>query len=119
MHLFRLLVLALIPQQQSQVIHAHQCGWMLVAQHCLTQYVHRREFDLRRVGYLVHKRSSVAAEQSVLYRNLLLSEMDELRYRKHLDCCSAWFPMLMHGAEGGKGISYDKATHGKVSEVFL
>jgi hypothetical protein len=27
--------------------------------------------------------------------------------------------MLMHGAEGGKGISYDKATHGKVSEVFF
>jgi hypothetical protein len=51
--------------------------------------------------------------------NLLPSEMDELRHRKHLDCCSAWFPMLMHGAEGGKGISYDKATHGKVSEVFF
>ena len=28
---------------------------MLVAQHCLTQHVHRREFDLRRVGYRVHK----------------------------------------------------------------
>ena len=34
-HLFRLLVLALIPRHVRQVVHALQCGWMLFAQHRL------------------------------------------------------------------------------------
>jgi hypothetical protein len=35
MHLFRLLVLALIPQHQHQVVHVYQCGWLL-STCCLT-----------------------------------------------------------------------------------
>jgi hypothetical protein len=37
MHLFRLLVLALIPQHSCQVVLARQCGRMLFTQHRLTQ----------------------------------------------------------------------------------
>src|SRR2546423_9963785 len=37
MHLFCLLVLALIAQHQRQVVHARQCGWMLFAQNRLIQ----------------------------------------------------------------------------------
>jgi hypothetical protein len=37
MHLFRPLVLALIPQHHRQVVHARQCGWVLFTQHRLPQ----------------------------------------------------------------------------------
>jgi hypothetical protein len=36
-HLFRLLVLALVPQYPRQVVHARQCVWMLLAQYRLPQ----------------------------------------------------------------------------------
>jgi hypothetical protein len=37
MHLFRLLVLALLAQHICQVIHTCQCVWMLFTQHRLAQ----------------------------------------------------------------------------------